>query len=157
MFIHTITRFAALAATVAGTTLLGLAPPAAAARPGVSNYAQCFPHNQTVAQDMEAYRSSPSEYVMLQGALVRAGTNTTHYSQWALGQGTTAHAAIAWRTVPRGQYNVYYRWAVWNAGGRRYVVSGWVQVVGGSLVTNGSPSYQGSPIFIGGSTGQCLI
>jgi hypothetical protein len=153
-------RRAALALAIglaAGAAALPFGQNAAAASPGVFNTAQCNPNNQTIAQDVEAYRGSANEYVVLQGALVKVGTTTTYYSQWLVGYGPTAHNAISWSNVPRGQYSVFYRWGVWNPARAQYTYSGWVQLNSSALVTFGQESYPGSGVFIGGSTGRCLI
>ena len=152
------TRIAAIALSAGiglGALALGGAAPASAASPGPFNYAQCIPSYGAVLQDVEVYRSTANEYVQLQGALVNAATGATFYSQWAVGTGGTAHSAFRYTSVPRGQYNVWYHWAVWNAASRTYVYSGWVQVTGAALQTYGAETQPG--VFVGGSTGQCRI
>lgn len=151
-------RIAAIAISAGlgiGAITLGSAAPASAATPGPFNHAQCIPSYASVVQDVEVYRSTWNEYVQLQGALVNTATGATIYSQWGLGTGSTAKNAFRYSNVPRGQYNVWYHWAVWNAARRTYVYSGWVQVTGAALQSYGSETQPG--IFVGGSTGQCRI
>jgi hypothetical protein len=151
-------RIAAMALSAGlglGALAFSGAAPASAASPGPFNYAQCVPSYAAVIQDVEVYRSTANEYVQLQGALVNSATGATIYSQWAVGSGSTAHAAFRYGSVPRGQYNVWYHWAVWNAVSRTYVYSGWVQVTGAALQTYGYETQPG--IFVGGSTGRCSI
>lgn len=146
-----------LAAVMVVAAVLGGGQAAHAARPGVFNYLQCFPGNQVIIQDIEAYRSSADEYVVLQGALVNRATGATHYSQWAVGTGATAHAGVRYSPVPRGSYNVFYHWAVWDSARRQYVYSGWVQVTGAALNTYGTETFPGSRVYLGGSSGHCTI
>ena len=150
-----IAAFALSAGLGLGVIALGGASPASAATPGPFNNAQCIPSYAAVIQDVEVYRSTANEYVQLQGALVNAYTGATIYSQWGVGTGSTAHTAFRYNNVPRGQYNVWYHWAVWNVASRTYVYSGWVQVTGARLQTFGYETQPG--IFVGGSNGVCRI
>jgi hypothetical protein len=140
-----------------GLTLAGTTSSASAASPGVFNYTQCVPSSQSIVQDIESYQSYAGEYVVLQGALVHTVTAATSYSQWAVGTGATAHTAISWTNVPRGQYNVFYRWASWDSARGEYAYSGWIQVTGAGLNTYGTPVSPGSYLFIGGTSGHCTI
>jgi hypothetical protein len=146
-----------LAAMVVVVAVLAGGQAAHAARPGVFNYVQCIPGSQVIDQDIEAYRSSANEYVVLRGALVNRATGATYYSQWAVGTGSTAHAAVRYYPVPRGSFNVFYQWAVWDGARGQWVYSGWVQVTGAGLNTYGTETFPGSHVYIGGSSGHCTI
>src|SRR5262245_25208371 len=102
-----------LAALIAFAAATAAPAPASAASRGVFNTAQCVPSYRTVIQDVEAYRSTSNEYVQVQGALVNQATGARIYSVWAVGTGATAHAAFRYSNVPRGTYNVFFRWASW--------------------------------------------
>ena len=159
------TRFATLRRRMGGIALglaigvAALAPVQAtvAAWPGVFLFVECIPTSQTIVQDIEAYRSFANEYVVLQGAIVNRANGAAFYSQWVTGTGATAHGAVQWSRVPRGNYNVFYRWASWNASTARYAYSRWIQVTGSGLNTYGAESSPGSGVYIGGATGRCTI
>lgn len=146
-----------LAAMVVVVAVLAGGQAAHAARPGVLNYVQCIPGSQVVDQSIDVYRSSANEYVVVRGALVNRATGAVHYSQWVVGTGSTAYAAVRYYPVPRGSYHVLYQWAVWDGTRGQWVYSGWVQVTGAGLNTYGTQNSPGSILYIGGSTGHCTI
>jgi hypothetical protein len=148
-------RGAVMALTASAVLLVGLAGAsgANAASPGGINSAACNPNNQTIQQRMEAYRSFPSEYVLLQGALVNKVTGAIRYSGWFVGTGATASSTITYSGVARGQYNVFVASASWDSVQRRYVYSAWNLVP--SPITYGKEWSSG--IYFGGANGSCYI
>jgi hypothetical protein len=138
-----------------GIAALVPAQPASAASPGLFNDAQCNPNNLSILQNIEAYRSWSTEKVALQGALVEKSSGVTYLSNWGGGPGPTARTYVTWTSVPRGNYNVFYRWGSWRADQGRWIYSGWVQVASDQLSTLGR--HVGGGVYVGGARGRCSI
>ena len=142
---------------VALVTSLLFASVASAASPGAFNLVYCNPNTATIEHQMEVYRSFPTEYVLLLGALLNTTTGAISYSPWLLPPGAGGSTGFNWSPVAPGNYRVFYAWASWDASRQQYGYSSWYELWGAQLNTYGQETYPGSQVFIGGANGRCDI